>query len=177
MVLENLTPGVAALAILSTMVLAPMLEELLFRGVFQRWLNRFVEERPLPSATSQDSHPAAALQPENESFLWDAEYAPPKSTLIGSGSDLCDSGYPPAEQHPPSSSNLPILFTSIIFAAMHLPQWPAPIAIFLLSMALCAVYQRTGCLLASITMHATFNGINTLLLLLGALAQHIQAFN
>jgi membrane protease YdiL (CAAX protease family) len=58
---------------------------------------------------------------------------------------------------------------------MHLPQWPAPIAIFLLSIALGTVYQRTGSLLASITMHATFNGINTLLLLLAAVGQHIQA--
>jgi len=58
---------------------------------------------------------------------------------------------------------------------MHLPQWPAPIAILLLSMALGTVYQRTGSLLAAITMHATFNGVNTLLLLLAAIGLHIQA--
>jgi membrane protease YdiL (CAAX protease family) len=42
-------------------------------------------------------------------------------------------------------------------------------------MALGTVYQRTGSLLAAITMHATFNGVNTLLLLLAAIGLHIQA--
>src|SRR5208282_1825147 len=40
MVLENLTPGVAILAVFSTMVLAPLIEELLFRGILQHWLGR-----------------------------------------------------------------------------------------------------------------------------------------
>jgi len=175
MVLENLTPGVAILAVLSTMVLAPLIEELLFRGILQRWLGRFVEDRPLPIKTTQENGWSATLEPVNESFLWDSEYAPPKSTPIDPGSEFLDSGYQPAEQPLSRSSNLPILLTSIFFAAMHFPQWPAPIAILLLSMALGTVYQRTGSLLASITMHATFNGINTMLLLLAALGHHIQA--
>jgi len=175
MVLEDLTPGVAILAVLSTMVLAPLIEELLFRGILQRWLGRFVEDRPLPSKTIQENGWPATQEPENESFLWDSEYAPPKSTPIDPGNEVLVSGHQSAEQPLSRSSNLPILLTSIFFAAMHFPQWPAPIAILLLSMALGTVYQRTGSLLASITMHATFNGINTMLLLLAALGQHIQA--
>jgi len=175
MVLENLTPGVAILAVLSTMVLAPLIEELLFRGILQRWLGRFVEDRPLPTKTIQENGRSATPEPENESFLWDSEYAPPKSTPIDPGSEFLDSGYQPAEQPLSRSSNLPILLTSIFFAVMHFPQWPAPIAILLLSMALGTVYQRTGSLLASITMHATFNGINTMLLLLAVIGRHIQA--
>jgi hypothetical protein len=174
MVLEKLTPGVAILAVLSTMVLAPLIEELLFRGILQRWLGRFVEDLPLPTTTIQENGWSATLESKNESFPWDSEYAPPKSTPIGSGSEFLESGYQPAEQPSSRSSNLPILLTSMLFAAMHLPQWPAPIAIFLLSLALGTVYQRTGSLLASITMHATFNGINTLLLLLAAIGR-IQA--
>jgi membrane protease YdiL (CAAX protease family) len=175
MVLEKLTPGVTILAVLSTMVLAPLIEELLFRGILQRWLGRFVEDRPLPTATIPENGWSATLESENNSFLWDSEYTPPKSTSIDPGSELLDSGHQPAEQPSSRSSNLPILLTSILFAAMHLPQWPAPIAILLLSMALGTVYQRTGSLLASITMHATFNGINTMLLLLAAIGHHIQA--
>jgi membrane protease YdiL (CAAX protease family) len=175
MVLEKLTPGVAILAVLSTMVLAPLIEELLFRGILQRWLGRFVEDRPLPTTTIQENGWSATLESKNESFLWDSEYAPPKSTAIGPVSEILLNGHQLAEQPSSRSSNLPILLTSIFFAAMHLPQWPAPIAIFLLSMALGTVYQRTGSLLASVTMHATFNGINTLLLLLVAIGQHVQA--
>jgi membrane protease YdiL (CAAX protease family) len=183
MVLGKLTPGVAILAVLSTMVLAPLIEELLFRGILQRWLGRFVEDRPFPAATSLENGCSASaadgwsatLEPEHESLLWDSEYAPPRSSPVGAASELLDNGHQPAERLSSRSSNLPILFTSILFAAMHLPQWPAPIAIFLLSMALGTVYQRTGSLLAAITMHATFNGINTILLLLAAVGQHLQA--
>ena len=45
MVLEQFTPGVALLAILSTVVLAPVIEEMLFRGIIQRWLCRLFGER------------------------------------------------------------------------------------------------------------------------------------
>ena len=49
MILEEFTPGVAVLAILSTMILAPMIEELLFRGIVQRWLTRLFSDRQYPS--------------------------------------------------------------------------------------------------------------------------------
>lgn len=174
MVLQKLTVGVAILAVLSTMVLAPLIEELLFRGIFQRWLGRSVEDPPVPTETNQDTRRPTTLEPENEPWLWDLNYAPPKSAPITPGSELLDGNSLPAELPALPFLNLPILFTSMLFAAMHLAQWPAPIAIFLLSIALGAVYQRTGSLLASVTMHGVFNGINTLLLLLAALGQHIQ---
>src|SRR5271157_1787033 len=175
MVLEKLTPGVAILAVLSTMVLAPLIEELLFRGILQRWLGGFVEDRPLPTTTIQENGRSANLEPESSSFFLDSNDPPTESTAIGPVSEISLSDHHLQEQPSSRSSNLPILLTSIFFAAMHLPQWPAPIAIFLLSMALGTVFQRTGSLLASITMHATFNGINTLLLLLVAIRLHIQA--
>src|SRR5271157_1006010 len=175
MVLEKLAPGVAILAVLSTMVLAPLIEELLFRGILQRWLGGFVEDRPLPTTTIQENGRSASLEPESSSFFLDSNDPPTESTAIGPVSEISLSDHHLQEQPSSRSSNLPILLTSIFFAAMHLPQWPAPIAIFLLSMALGTVFQRTGSLLASITMHATFNGINTLLLLLVAIRLHIQA--
>ena len=175
MVLEKLTVGVAILAVLSTMVLAPLIEELLFRGIFQRWLGRLVEGRPLPTTTIPEKGRFGPLEPENESFFLNSKAAPTESTPIDPGSEILASGHQPAEQPSSRSSSLPILLTSFFFAAMHLPQWPAPIAILLLSMALGTVYQRTGSLLAAVTMHATFNGVNTLLLLLLALSLHVQA--
>src|SRR5271157_5237420 len=175
MVLEKLTVGVAILAVLSTMVLAPWIEELLFRGIFQRWLGRLVEDRPLPTTTIQEKGRFGPLEPANESFFLNSKAAPTESTPLDPGSEILASSHQPAEQPSSPSSSLPILLTSFFFAAMHLPQWPAPIAILLLSMALGTVYQRTGSLLAAITMHATFNGVNTLLLLRAAIGLHIQA--
>jgi hypothetical protein len=66
----------------------------------------------------------------------------------------------------------PVLLTSALFAAVHLPQWPAPIAIFFLSVGLGVVYQRTGSLIASFVMHALFNGFSTLILFQAVLLGH-----
>lgn len=175
MVLDDFTVGAAILAVLSSMVLAPMIEELLFRGIVQRWLSRLVDDRPEATTTTQETKPLAPFEPEDKLSFLDSKYAAPvESTPIGSEGEKLAGGFQPEEQPSPRASNLPILLTSFFFAAMHLPQWPAPIAILLLSMALGIVYQRTGSLLAAITMHATFNGISTLLLLLAALGRHIQ---
>jgi hypothetical protein len=62
------------------------------------------------------------------------------------------------------------VITSAVFAAVHLPQWPAPLAIFFLSVGLGAVYQGTGSLIASLVMHALFNGLGTMMLFLAILA-------
>ena len=62
-----------------------------------------------------------------------------------------------------------IVLTSLIFAALHAAQWPAPIPLFLLAVGLGVVYQRTGSLLAPIVMHAVFNGFSTLMLFFVAL--------
>jgi membrane protease YdiL (CAAX protease family) len=53
-----------------------------------------------------------------------------------------------------------ILITSVCFAAMH-EAWTAP-AIFVLSLALGYVYERSGNLWASMTVHMLFNTLSTL---------------
>ena len=97
MVLEKLTVGVAILAVLSTMVLAPLIEELLFRGIFQRWLGRFVEDRPLPTTTIQEKGRFGPLEPENESFFLNSKSAPTESTPIDPGSEIL-AKWPPASR-------------------------------------------------------------------------------
>jgi membrane protease YdiL (CAAX protease family) len=67
-----------------------------------------------------------------------------------------------------------IVVTSLLFAGLHAPQWPAPIGIFFLSMALGVVYQRTGSLLTAMVMHGVFNGCSTILFLIGTLARSLQ---
>jgi membrane protease YdiL (CAAX protease family) len=60
---------------------------------------------------------------------------------------------------------MPVVLTSLLFAAVHAPQMPAPFAIFVLSLALGTLYQRTGSLAAPFTLHALFNGLSTTLAL------------
>src|SRR5262249_11195012 len=54
MVLGKFSFGIALLAIASTMILAPMIEELLFRGIIQRWLSRLIGGGPSPSRIERD---------------------------------------------------------------------------------------------------------------------------
>jgi hypothetical protein len=63
-----------------------------------------------------------------------------------------------------------IVLTSLLFAAVHAGQWPAPIALFLLALVIGTIYDRTGSLIAAIVVHATFNGLSMLALLLVLLA-------
>ena len=163
--------GIALLAIVSTVVLAPMIEELLFRGIVQRWLVKLAGPR-------RESPPPAI--PEVSVGLL-ADDLLPFGIPVESRACPDDGGIPsrtlriaePGEEA--ISAGLPIVLTSLAFASLHATQWPAPLAIFLLSMALGALYHRTGSLLAVITMHATFNGFSTLLLLLEALSRQAQA--
>jgi membrane protease YdiL (CAAX protease family) len=181
MILNKFTVSGAILAILSTTVLAPLVEELLFRCIIQRWLCRLLggSGKREPQAlrvddfepTSDNLAVVQPLDPASSLPQWNP-YAPPVAQqlaptfpLPGKSTDL------PGQPH---SSHLAIFFTSLAFAAMHAPQWPAPIAIFLLAMALGTVYQRTGSLIAAVTMHGTFNGISTVLLLLAAISLRIR---
>jgi membrane protease YdiL (CAAX protease family) len=158
MVLREFSLGTAVLAIFSTMVLAPIVEELLFRGILQRWLTRLIGPRPARPTS------AAAGIPSNIA---------PDLDLPSEGDVLSEMpGHEVATETP--STMLAVVLTSIAFAVVHLPQWPAPIAIFLLSMGLGIVYEYTGSLLTVMALHGTFNGFSTLLLLLQALGRQIQ---
>jgi membrane protease YdiL (CAAX protease family) len=171
MVRDEFTVSVAILALLSAMVLAPMIEEVLFRGVLQRWLSKVAG-----AASSAPPH-TPQLDPFEEyelSGVWSTEI--PVGQLREENTSGRVTGISP--QHEAQlGSTLPIIVASLCFAVMHLPQWPAPISIFLLSIALGAIYQRTGSLIAIITMHGTFNGFSTLALLLEMLSRSLQPHN
>ncbi len=73
---------------------------------------------------------------------------------------------PPRDQAPPGF--WPVLLTSLIFAVAHSQTWPDPIALFLFSLVLGLLFQRTGRLWPSITTHICLNGLTFLLLALSA---------
>jgi membrane protease YdiL (CAAX protease family) len=199
MILEEFTPGNAIVAVLSAMVLAPMIEELLFRAIVQRWLTGLCSgvlrsltwlcSGALRSLTwlcsgvlrsltwlfsvrrDLAASPGELDRSEPVSDDWRAREDPLQHLAelnLGSAADRL----PPSLT--PMSSVTAIVLTSLLFATMHLPQWPAPIGIFLLALALGAVYQKTGSLISVITMHAVFNGFSTVGLLLMALERDLH---
>ncbi len=52
---------------------------------------------------------------------------------------------------------LPIVASALLFAAMHLGQGPAPIALFVLGLALGYLFYKTGSIVACIMLHACLN--------------------
>ena len=114
---------------ITAVLLAPIIEEILFRGVLQSWLQRF------SSATLQN----------------------PTGFVTG-GPDEIDrlqlTASPPCKIHWPA-----ILITAAVFGLAHYSQGPAPYSLFVLSLGLGYLYQRSGNLLACIIMHMILNAI------------------
>jgi len=177
MLLKELSPGVPQLAILSGIIMAPIFEELLFRGIFQSWLVRLVGRRapalppPLRKPVIEMAESLADSRSWNPgSGVWEAD--------AQNGLAAKDPGEPdPALGAPPRSGWLAIVLTSLFFAAVHAPQWPAPIALFFLALVIGTVYQWTGSLIAVIFVHATFNGLSTLVMFTALLAGQNEEAN
>jgi membrane protease YdiL (CAAX protease family) len=125
MLMEDFSPRTLTIAVLTGIVLAPLAEELLFRGVVLGSLERLGE-----------GPPDDAFEPRE---------APSRGRARGT---------------------LPNVLTSVLFAALHYAQWPAPVPLFVLSLVLGWLRRRTGSLWAPVALHACFNGTSTLLLVL-----------
>ena len=167
MVLDEFSPGVPQLAILVAVFVAPVFEEIMFRGIIQSWLARLGSVRRGKSTPILSGSQAIAT---TDALGPGTDWGPHPSEFAAElGADLSppdrNAGVPVESSGRGGRGLAAIVVTSLIFAAVHGPQWPAPIALFILSVTIGYVYQRTGSLIAAICMHATFNGISTLMLL------------
>ena len=125
----------------AAVVAAPLVEEFLFRGILQGWLERVSaevqaredDERALRLAEGMEQQPPVAASPES----W---------------------------RH----SGMPIFFSSAIFALVHLPQWAAIGPLFIFGIGLGYLYRQTHSIWPGIVMHFLLNGLTMTVLLLGA---------
>jgi membrane protease YdiL (CAAX protease family) len=167
---DQFTPGVVFLAIVSAVVLAPIQEELLYRAVVQGWLSAWLTRRR-NARQRRPRNPSVPFQPLSDAGLaanhWEIDAGSAKN-----GSEKPPIPSDPTVDHTHQIPSLAVVLTSLFFASLHLPQWPAPIGIFLLSLAMGTVFLRTGSLIAAIFMHATFNGLSTIVLIGAMLASH-----
>jgi membrane protease YdiL (CAAX protease family) len=181
---EEFGLGIADLAIISAVILAPIFEEMLFRGVIQRWCIDFVARRfsarkfvDEPVQVGEQSSIVSRLEADSAGNSKPALDEP--SVHAAHDSEFADTFNPnsqgeskpvSSESHNRASVILGIVFTSLVFALIHFDQWPAPIALFVLALIIGSIYHRTGSLIAAIFMHATFNGFSTLGLFVAILA-------
>ncbi len=118
--------GVANLAVLSAVILAPIVEEMMFRGLLQRWcidfwVRRATARKPLPESADALVPPADEIAAASEQDSWLEVTAAPQSAPQGSRS--------------PTRAGVIVGITmaSLCFAVVHAPQWPAPIPLFALA--------------------------------------------
>jgi membrane protease YdiL (CAAX protease family) len=142
-------PGLRAMIYLSAIVVAPLFEELLFRGHIQTLLSgafaRVFSPGPSDIARAiEASSRAASPEPTAQPVL---EYAPPPRAPSSTGT---------------GARWLAIVVTSVLFALVHGAVWMMP-PIFFFSLCLGYVYERTGNLWAAIAVHLLFNLVNVAL--------------
>jgi membrane protease YdiL (CAAX protease family) len=152
---QSMTAAEKCLLIFSAVVSAPLLEELMFRGVLQPWLG----QRRWGGHLAMAAALAVSLIARG-SRLWDS---------IDDGSsrvhwpDLWPAlfvvamvpGYLLIARRP---SHAALYGTSLMFAALHSGSWPHPVPLFALGLVLGLLAQRTRSLTSSIVVHALFNG-------------------
>ncbi len=139
---ESFGPVAAFLAFISAVLLAPALEELLFRGVLLHYLT--------PSG------------PIEASSVGEICKKLPTVDEIGSSYSVPATPTTARCFVPTRGSLAANISVSLAFAGMHASQWPAPVPLFVLSMAFGVLFQRTGSLAAVVVAHAVFNLISTL---------------
>jgi membrane protease YdiL (CAAX protease family) len=183
--LTDLGPHVRALEFIVFVVevglLAPLSEELLFRGLLLPWLaqpaSSGAADPPLlsPSQRSDLTYAMALFFPMamllgRERFP--IESFPPKATIFLAA-------LLPLYLVLPRSARVGrwiavsseeqrrgIFASSALFAGFH-STWPTPVPLFVLALGLAWVTLRTRSIVPSITVHALFNGISVIYLALG----------
>ena len=149
---------------------APICEEVFFRGTLQAWLQRLGPERMKSErilvggwdsgasesrdlkSDSSEPEPSAASLSENDSN----PYRPPQATDAPSQSESpIGSGTGPRSWT--TQSPWPIFVTSAIFAGLHIGQGAAPIPLFVLSVVLGYLYRKTESILPCIILHMLLN--------------------
>lgn len=134
---KSSSPLLGVVLVASAVAVAPLFEEVLFRGHLQTlltyaWVRLGVKPRRGFEVIPLEAGFAAPLAPETsrpEPAVWMRWVA--------------------------------VLLTATLFSLVH-PAWMRP-PIFVLAVCLGYAYERTGNLWTTITMHAVFNGVNTVL--------------
>ncbi len=114
----------------TAVLLAPLAEEIFFRGMLQSWLQRMTNDQGAISTG--------------------------KALFGGFTAKSGETGLPPGRQS--QSGWLPIILTSVAFGAVHLGQGLAPLILFLFSVVLGFLYRQTGSIRVCIVLHMLLNG-------------------
>jgi membrane protease YdiL (CAAX protease family) len=160
---HGLTPVELVLFIAAVSVTAPVMEEMLFRGALQTWL----EKRPLGAPfvmllallisvpTKMDAWIAAWTQGVGAIFL----HCAPVLFVVALTLIFL------VVYRLSRATAWPALFAaSTLFAAVHSFAWPSPVPLFVMALGLGWLAQRTRSLAGPMVLHGLFNAVNCAIL-------------
>jgi membrane protease YdiL (CAAX protease family) len=165
---QQLFPAEWVMLFFTAMVAAPIVEELIFRGVLQPWLaarrwgGHAAMLGALVLAVVFRWQPLRDAWPEGISALATAA-TPALFVLVLTPIYLlvCWRSRTPLG---------PALFgTSLLFACIHATVWPTPVPLFVLSLGLSFLAYRSDSLVGPIVLHGLFNGVSCVQLLLSGI--------
>jgi membrane protease YdiL (CAAX protease family) len=159
---QGLSPMEWALWLFTVLVAAPVLEEILFRGVLQTWFR-------------ENEYNAWAAWPLALLFALTEREELLRKTAAQGGLVFLEALAPvlfvllllPAfvvlRLRQPRSDVPAVYASAVVFAMIHTAAWPSPAALFLLGLGLGALALRTRSLAGPIVLHSLFNGLSVLL--------------
>lgn len=158
---EGLTPAEWALLAFAAVIVAPVWEELFFRGLVQRWvIGTGREAEAIALGVALFAAVAARV-----GDLWTA--ADGRAVFLATLPALCVLvligvwWLLPRKRGP-----LPGLFaTAVLFAFIHTAAWPSPIPLLLLALGLGYLAHETKGIVGAIVLHAVFNAVAFVLLM------------
>lgn len=154
-------------SLFAAIVVAPLVEEYMFRGLLQGWLERLIGAIQTASGNS----PAARGGTDNSvvcapQALESVDNTPHDATTIVLH-DLSQVELPPEPIVRPKPSMVPNVVTSALFGLMHFGQGPAPITLFFLSLGLGYLYRQTHSIWPGVIVHFMLNSFSMVIVLFG----------
>jgi membrane protease YdiL (CAAX protease family) len=162
----NATGAEWALIVISAVIVAPVLEETVFRGVLQPW---FAGLRNGGTAAMIAAFGCAVLMRSSqiaESFQHRG--AGLLTALMPAFFVLAlVPFYASVARRPPRPDSPAIFGTALLFASFHASVWPTPVALFVLGLALGMLAARNKSLVGPMVLHGLFNALTCALLAAG----------
>lgn len=163
------------LAAASAVLVAPIVEEFLFRVVLQGWLEGKVSAATKSSSRGSESPGISAGEhiapPASQESLpaEPAEHNPFKAPDDLVTKDFGDYGRGQAGEEIPGEPRKeiswpPIVVSSIVFSLVHYGQGLAPVALFFFALVIGYVYQRTHRVVPCVVMHFALNAFSMAIL-------------
>jgi membrane protease YdiL (CAAX protease family) len=175
--------------VLQTVLLAPILEELLFRGTLLPWLAQTKRPDPnTPLSLQPADRPLAVmllsvgvafvLHANDLKTAWEAgqwheaaaHLMPGAFFLVLVPLDFWARRIGRVRRYLRVRSvqhARAIIASSALFAAVHSQVWPSPVPLFVLAIGLGYLYMRTRSIVGPVVVHGMFNAVSAVYLLLG----------